>query len=87
MQTGAHGRVVRHRGKQPAIGAAAPSAAGSTIVGRFMRIVEAGGPVTENDDERGEAIAEAGRTEHAGNAINFLDGGEAAEQLSGPAVV
>ena len=53
----AHFGPVGHGGEEPRVGAAAASAAGAAIVGRFVRVVQAGRSVAQDHHQAGEAAA------------------------------
>ena len=79
-QAVANFRPVGHGGKEPRVGAAAASPAGSAIMGRFVRIVEAGRSMAQDHHQTGETAHQASRTQNAGHSFCFFFGSEARQQ-------
>ncbi len=60
--------------EKPCVWRAGSTAASATAVGRFVGVVEAGGAVTEDDDDTGMIRVKSGWSEHGGNAICLFCG-------------
>ncbi len=79
----ADARVVGHLRERPRVRPATPAAARAAVVRRFVRIVQAEGPVPDDEDERREAIAESDILEDLAHDVRHLRHGEAGVHADG----
>ena len=72
--------TVCHRREQPSVRTATPSAAGAAIVRAFVRVVQAGASMTEEDDQSCVVLRQSHGVQHAAHTIDHFRRGESSEQ-------